>query len=290
MIPNTPSWPDTPCWVVVNPASGSNDQSSAETVTAALTARGWRVARVLVFPEDPLPDPAALDAAGIGLVAVYTGDGSMNALINHLAGWRGTVLVLPGGTMNLLPLRLHRTTDLDTILDIVAGGGALARRPGCVRCEAGVALAGLLVGPGTAWNRVRESMRNLSIADMAKDAVDALRESTTAPGVILADSRLSREGGYPLIEITPGEHGVQIDGYYADAPLDFAEQAWATLRRRFREGPHDRLGLAESIALASADGSPLACLLDGEPAQCPSGSRFVVEPCGVDLLATAHDI
>jgi hypothetical protein len=279
-----------PCWLVVNPASGSNNASSAETLAAALAERGWRAERVIAFPEEPLPDPATLDAAGIGHVVVYTGDGTMNALITRLSGWGGQVLVLPGGTMNLLPLRLHRTTDLDTILDIVGRGGALARRPGCVRCEAGVALAGLLVGPGTAWNRVREAMRNLSLADMAKDALGALRESTEGPGVHLADGRVAREVGYPLVEITPGEHGLQLDGYYAEAPHEYVEQAWATLRRRFREGPHDRLGLAESVTLVSADGGPLACLLDGEPAECPSGSRFAVEPCGVDLLATAHEI
>lgn len=47
---------------------------------------------------------------------------------------------------------------------------------------------------------------------------------------------------------------------------------------------------ARTIALASIDGSPLACLIDGEPAECPSPFRFTVEPCGVDLLATAHDL
>ncbi len=281
--------PNAPCWLVVNPASGSNNQSSTDTVTAALTERGWRVDRTIAFPDDALPDPAALDAAGVGLVVVYTGDGTLNALISHLAGWGGQVLVLPGGTMNLLPLRLHRTTDVNAILDIVAGGGALARRLDCVRCPAGMALAGLLVGPGTAWSRVRESMRNFAIVDVAKDTIDAVKESTSGPMVMLEGSRLSRDGGYPLIELTPGEHGVQMAGYYADAPLELAGQAWATVRRRFREGPHDRLGLATELTIVSADSTPLPCLLDGEPAECPSGTRFVVEPCQVDLLATAHD-
>lgn len=281
---------NAPCWLVVNPASGSNNQSSTDTVTAALTERGWRVDRTIAFPDDALPDPAALDAAGVGLVVVYTGDGTLNALISHLAGWGGQVLVLPGGTMNLLPLRLHRTTDVNAILDIVAGGGALARRLDCVRCPAGMALAGLLVGPGTAWSRVRESMRNFAIVDIAKDAIDAVKESTSGPMVMLEGSRLSRDAGYPLIELTPGEHGVQMAGYYADAPLELAGQAWATVRRRFREGPHDRLGMATELTIVSADGTPLPCLLDGEPAECPSGARFVVEPCQVDLLATAHDL
>ncbi len=278
------------CWLVVNPASGSNTEGCGESLSAAFAARGMAVERVIAFPDDPLPDPAALDAAGIGMVAVYTGDGTINALVNHLAGWDGAVLVLPGGTMNLLPLRLHRTADYEAILDIVAAGGALARRPASVRSPAGVAFAGLMVGPGTVWNRVRETMRAGAITETAKETLAALRKTTAGPGILLADRPAAREGGYPLVELTPGEHGVQIEGYYAEAPLEYAEQAWATLRHRFREGPHDRLGLAESVTLASLDGSPLPCLIDGEPGECPSGSCFRVEPCGVDLLATAHDI
>lgn len=281
---------NTPCWLVVNPASGSNDRSSAETIAGALTERGWQVGRVLTFPDEGLPDKAMLEAAGVRLLVIYTGDGSMSTLINRLQGWDGKVLALPGGTMNLLPLRLHRTLDIAAILDIVAGGGAVARRPHCVRCDAGLALAGLLVGPGTAWSRVRESMRSHAIAEVASEAVEAIRQSTTGPFVLAPEIGMAREGGYPLIELTPGEHGIQIDGYYAEAPLEYAGQAWAVLRHRFREGPHDRLGLADAVALASIDGKPLACLIDGEPAECPSPFRFTLEPCGVDLLATGHDV
>jgi len=282
--------PNPACWLVVNPASGSNKASSGETIGAALKERGFRLERVIAFPDDPLPDIATLDAAGVGLVVVYTGDGTVNALINALAGWGGAVLVLPGGTMNLLAKRLHRELGPEQILDIVAGGGARRGRLVCVRCEAGLALAGLLVGPGTCWSRVRESMRNLAIADVATGAVEAIRHSATGPYVLAPDIPLARAEGYPLIELTPGEHGIQADGYYAEAALDYAEQAWALLRHRFREGPHDRLGVGDEIAIETIDGSALACLIDGEPAECPSPFTFTVEPCGVDLLATAHDL
>lgn len=278
------------CWLVVNPASGSNDANSSETITAALTERGWQVDRVIAFPDEHLPDQALLNAAGVEFLVIYTGDGTVNTLINKMNGWCGTVLVLPGGTMNLLARRLHRGLDVSAIFDLVVGGGARTCRPACVRYDAGLALAGLLVGPGTSWSRVRESMRNLALAEVATETIEAIRQTTTGPNILAPESRLMREGGYPLIELTPGEHGIQIDGYFAEAALDYAGQAWASLRRRFREGPHDRLGLADTIMLASVDGSPLPCLIDGEPSECPSPFRFTVEPCGVDLLATAHDL
>lgn len=36
--------------------------------------------------------------------------------------------------------------------------------------------------------------------------------------------------------------------------------------------------------------SPPACLIGGEPAECPSPFRFTAEACAVDLLASAHDL
>lgn len=278
------------CWLIVNPASGSNNASSTDTVVTALSERGWQVDRVIAFPDEGLPDAATLDAAGVGLVVSHMGDGSVNTLINHLIGWGGAVLVLPGGTMNLLSQRLHRGLDVGEILDIVAGGGARARRLTCVRTETRLALAGVLAGPGTFWNRVRESMRSLALAEMAAETIEAIGQTATGPNVVAPDNRLSREGGYPLIELMPGEHGIQIDGYFAENALQYAEQAWAALRRRFHEGPHDRLGLAGEIVLSTVDGSRLSCLIDGEPSDCASPFRFTAEPCGVDLLATAHDL
>jgi hypothetical protein len=278
------------CWLVVNPASGSNTAKSTETLEAALTERGFRLGRTIAFPDDPLPDIPTLDAAGVELVIVYTGDGTVNAAVNALAGWQGAVLVLPGGTMNLLAKRLHRGLALEEILDIVAGGAARRGRVGCVRTMQGLAFADVLVGPGTCWSEVRESMRSGAIAQVAAGALDAIRQSAAGPFVTAPDLARVRADGYPLIELTPGEHGIQVDGFYAEAARDYVQQAWAVLRHAFREGPHDRLGMVETVALASIDGSPLACLIDGEPAECPSPFTFTVERSGVDLLATSHDL
>jgi hypothetical protein len=57
--------PDACCWLVVNPASGSNDAISTEAVVSAIVERGWQVDRVIAFPDEDLPDPAVLDVVGI---------------------------------------------------------------------------------------------------------------------------------------------------------------------------------------------------------------------------------
>ncbi len=278
------------CWLVVNPASGSNTAQSTDSLVTTLAERGLVPQRIIAFPDDPLPDAASLDAAGVGIVVIYTGDGTVNALINGLAGWGGAVLVLPGGTMNLLAKRLHRALLVEEIIAIVAEGAARRVRVGCVRWEKGLAFADVLVGPGTCWSEVREAMRSGAIVEVATGAIEAIRHSATGPFVTAPELTRSRAEGYPLIELTPGEYGIQVDGFHAEAARDYAQQAWAVLRHRFREGPHDRLGLIDAVAIASVDGGPLACLIDGEPAECASPFTFALAPCGVDLLATTHDL
>ena len=89
-------------WLVRNDASGSNREDVLAALEGCCVEAGFHIARQTCFPDEPLPAPQDLDAAGIDLVAVFTGDGTANTLIGALAGWRGAVLVLPGGTMNLL--------------------------------------------------------------------------------------------------------------------------------------------------------------------------------------------
>ena len=91
-----------------------------------------------------------------------------------------------------------------------------------------------------------------------------------------------------MIEFTPSHRGLQLDAYHAKDPGDFLRQGWALLRRRFREGPHDRLGLFDELTLENCEGEPIEVLLDGEPASLGSRATFSVAACEVDLLATAH--
>lgn len=278
----------TNAWLLANAASGSNTPAAVEELQACLADNGITIDRTVAFPEDGLPLPGDLDAAGAELLIVYTGDGTLNAALAKLGGWSGAVLVLPGGTMNLLSKRLHGDYTVAEIVQVVAAGGARRRRVNRIVGPCGDAYAGLLAGPGTHWGAVREAMRELDLAGMASGAAEALAKSTGETTVRAAAPPLGSRQGYPLIELTPGEHGIQVNGYNATTPGEWAQQGWALLRRRFREGPHDRLGLVDQITLENIDGSSVEVLLDGE--RCDAGARltFRVALSEVDLLATHH--
>lgn len=275
-------------WLVCNAASGSNTPAALDALQSCCGKHELDVARVIGFPDEPLPTAAQLDTAGIGCVAVYAGDGTVNTLVTGLYGWGGCVLVLPGGTMNLLARRLHGDAPAEQIVAAVAAGGARRVRPKIARSRHGDAFAGLLAGPGTAWYAVREAMREADVAGIVTGASEAIAETTGGSMLHCREPAFGREAGYPLIEITPGEWGMELDGFYAESAGDYFTQGWALLRRRFREGPHDRLGLAERVMLAGEDGASIGLLIDGEPAEGGASEEIAVAPCEVDLLATGH--
>ncbi|KPL69102.1 diacylglycerol kinase [Erythrobacter sp. SG61-1L] len=273
-------------WLVTNAASGSNGKDRLAALEKDAEAAGIEFARTIHFPEESLPRPADLDAAGVEIIAVFAGDGTVNAVVTSLYGWGGSVLVLPGGTKNLLFHRLHGQQDLADVFEGVVEGRARRVRPGIVRCAQGDGLAGLMAGPGTAWYDVREAMRNADLAAVASGTAQAIEASVAAPMIACTDPRLGRPEGYPLIMLTPHDNGFAVDAYYAETVQDFLVQGLALLRREFRDGPSELLGVVPELKLASVSGDPLGLLIDGEKVDCGSKVRFTLVPCEVDLLAT----
>ncbi len=275
-------------WLVVNAASGSNDAASQARVRTAFIEAGLSLDRVIRFPDENMPTAAQLDRAGIEILVVFTGDGSISAAVTGLAEWDGALLALPGGTMNLLSHRLHGDAEETEIIGKCARGKARRVRPPLVRSQYGDALTGVLAGPGTKWNEVREDMRYGEILEFADHALEAIEQSISGPAVVCEGASGAQAEGYPLIMLTPVDRGIEIKGFYAETIGDFAKQGFALLRRSFREGPHDDLGVYRDIVLSSRGGEPVGLLLDGEPVEGGARVRFRLACCEVDLLATDY--
>jgi diacylglycerol kinase family enzyme len=276
-------------WLVTNPASGSNDVDTAEQLRLCCDNARLAVDRVIHFPDDALPSRAEMDQVGIDLVAVFAGDGTINALATSLYGWDGMILILPGGTQNLLYHRLHGERDMQDVLEQVARGRARRCRPSIIRCEQGDGLAGIMAGPGTAWNDVREAIREADIAAIASSAANAIEQSVSAPAIICRNPALGRDEGYPLIELTPEEGGFAIDAYHSETVDEYLAQGLALVMRNFRQGPKDRLGQATQLTVEVPSGGKIDLLIDGEPAEAGSRVQFQLVACEVDLLATGFD-
>lgn len=270
-------------WLIYNGASGSHDDAALAALVERLGAAGYPPARTLDC-KDGSPDARAAEEAGLGLVVVHGGDGTLSRTIGALEGFSGRVLPLPGGTFNLLARSMFAERSPLEIVELLAERRlAPVRRP-CLRGEGLLALAELLAGPGAKWADVREELRDANIGEMIAKGWDAATTSAAGPTVAIAEPAKGREDGYAGVRLVPVEGGMAIEGYVAESLGDYLQHGVAILRRDFREGPHDALGLAPEVLLRSIADEPVPLMVDGERSEGRPSLRFSLDTLGVDLL------
>lgn len=270
----------TSSWLIVNRASGSHDPALCDAIAEAMGKHGDQPATIISLPEDSIPGAADARAGNVGRIVIFAGDGSVNAAVAALDGWEGDLLVLPGGTMNLLSRKLHGDRDPMTILDE-------ALRPDARRLCLPVAeghglrsLVGIVAGPTAAWGDVREDMRNLDIPALVESVPEALQETLQGDPVSVDGV----DGEFQAIFIDPVEGGLHASAILAGTPAELLQHGWAWLRGDFREGPHEPLLYAPSISLRR--NGDFSLLVDGEQAELESPCTFALGECGLRFIAT----
>ena len=276
-------------WLVANAGSGSVREELLAHLDIVCADTGVCIAGRSQFPDEPIPSREELSAKGIDTVVTLGGDGTINAVVSALEQWDGSILVLPGGTQNLTPKRLHADAKAADVFGRWAKGEGRRVRLPMIRSSQGIALAGVLIGPGTSWNSVREALRAGDPGGMLSAVSTAIENTTGNPPVRIASPEVGEPDGYPLVELVVEDQGIDVVAYNARTGADFAGHTWALLRQEFREGPHERFGSFDEVTLASTGADPLDLLLDGEPADGEIRETFALDTCPVDLIATQPD-
>lgn len=271
-------------WLCANEASGSYDEATLREIWRALADIGHAPARIVDIAAQEVPDRTQLESAGVGLLVVYAGDGTMNAIARACEGWAGQVLVLPGGTANLLARALHGNRSAVAIVAALPQAQAV-KRP-CIRNDNRTALIEVLAGPGATWSDVREELRDGTIGTVAATSLAAIRESTVGSMVALADPALGRTEGYAGLRLAPSAGGLAIEGYGAETIGDYLLQGIALLRRDFRNGPHEDLAVVPEVVCRSVDEAPIELMIDGERHRGASEERFALDQLDLNLLTT----
>ena len=132
--------------IIVNPAT-TDLPALREQVDKTLTAAGWSTTLWLeTTPNDPGPGMAeAAVAAGVQLVVICGGDGTVMACLDALAGTDLPVALLPLGTGNLLARNLGVPIQLEDALAVAVDGvdrhidlGRIADQPFAVMAGIGL--------------------------------------------------------------------------------------------------------------------------------------------------------
>ena len=267
--------------LVCNTQSGSHDDAVREQIVELCRDCGAPLVATFALPDGDIPDAAELTRQGINLLLVWTGDGTINAAATRAAGWDGAILVLPGGTLNLLSKALHGDRPAPEILaDAVQGMVGGCPIPTIVS-NAGTAFITVVAGPATRWAEVRETMRQDGLIEASRAAPDALDEMMNAPGV-----RIGTDGkAYPAVILTPTPGGIRADGILTEGTGDVLRHGLAWLGGDFRDGPSEPIVTGATVVLESD--KPISLEFDGEMADMASPAKFSLGSSAVDFLATA---
>ncbi|MCA1661176.1 MAG: diacylglycerol kinase [Novosphingobium sp.] len=270
-------------WLVINSASGSYSEPAVAALEQAFAGAGRALARTVTIPEQTAPDRAALDAAGVDILAIYTGDGTINGVVTGLYGWSGQVLALPGGTQNLLATALHGDAPAEDIVEAFGRGELASVKRHLVRTAQGDGLCEVLAGPGARWSDVREAMREGDIGGVATTIGEAIGESSGGALVQVATPALGKPDGYQAVRVYPDQGALAVDGYGAETFAEYAQQGLALLRRDFRQGPHDELGCHARVVCRSDQ--PIDLMIDGERKTGGREESFELRECPIEFLA-----
>lgn len=267
-------------WLIANRTSGSHDPALCDAIEETVAKYSRDIVRIISLPDDPLPDAAEAKASGTELIVIFTGDGTVSMAVDALEGWQGDLLVLPGGTMNLLSRKLHGAREPLAILEA-------ALKPEAQRAILPVAqghglrsLVGIVAGPTAAWGEVREDMRQLNVGGLIESVPQALQETLQGDPVSVDGV----EGEFEAVFVDPQAEGLRVNGIHAGTAAELLQHGWAWLKGDFREGPHTPLICTPEVVLRRE--GAFALLVDGEQAEAASPCRFTLGACPLRFIAT----
>lgn len=262
--PPEPARPLGRVWLVANRASRSTDEGRIVALEAALADAGATIAGNSNFPLEPAPDAAAL--AGIDTLVVMGGDGTLGAASAAAKGWEGQFLVIPGGTMNLLPKAQHGNATLEAIV-AAAGQGVLTHVP-VVRAGGHTSYCRIITGPLTRWARARENARHGRIWRVWQAVRLAL-----ARGFLGGVKVAGQPGRHPGVLVMPGEHGLEVALFSGRGLTDAMAVAVNWLLNDWRDAAAVTAFTAPELVVGRR--RTVRCLFDGELRRLPPPVRFV---------------
>jgi diacylglycerol kinase family enzyme len=271
-------------WFITNPHSGSSDAKKAEAIEAACADRGLSFVGRTDFPDQALPTVADLDRVGADTVILFAGDGTINAASCALAAWDGGILILPGGTMNMLAKTLHGDADPPTILEAAHDN---ERRLALAYVEAGKhrALVGMIVGPAASWYRAREHVREGSLGKIWP-AIRAAWRRTFGRGVHLTGA----PGFPPHVQgayVHAQDDHLQIAAVNARDARAIADLGWNWITGDWLAAQAVTEIRAEQVRIAER--RPVLALFDGEPQLLDPGTLITVGRSRQQFITTVKD-
>src|SRR5262245_34638735 len=111
--------------IIYNPMSGRSARraENVQQMERLLETRGIEaIARTTSGPDDAARLASEAIADGADIIVSYGGDGTLNEVIQSMAGAETALAVWPGGTANVVARELGVPADVERLSEIIAGG------------------------------------------------------------------------------------------------------------------------------------------------------------------------
>jgi len=269
----------TRVWLIANSNSRATDETMIAGACEAIRGAGAEVVRTIDLASEVLPEAADNPP---DMIASLGGDGTANAVIRRFGTEDGpALLILPGGTMNLLAQRLHGEAPLVQVVESALSQGRIVALP-LIEGPNFLSLVGVIAGPASAWADVREDLREGAIEELITDVKAALEATFAGPAVRLR----GHLDDHAALFVEARADGLHVHDIRAESTLDLIRHGWAWLRRDFLGGPTERLEKGRDIVIESSD-AEIMLLVDGEMSSASAPLTLSWGSCPARLIATA---
>ncbi len=263
-----------------NPAAGSVTADGGERLSAALAEAGMRqVELVEIDRADCQNQIRRLTAAKPDLFIVWGGDGTLRSALGFAGQTIPNLLLLPGGTMNLLTKSIHGDKPWQAVLkEVIAAPKRTILPAGKVNDD--LFYCAMLAGTPARLAEARESLRR---GELVKAAVEA-RAALETLGALHLDARY--RDGYTFERATlptTSVIGVLVGPLAREAEMEVATLTdpsaggalsvmWSSFVSDWRNAPGVTIAPASSLVIESEDGD-IPLIVDGEAIEAGSTVR-----------------
>ncbi len=270
-----------------NPASGSVPADAGQRLSAALEAAGVRGAELI---ETDHSDPAQLKRLAESqpdLFIVWGGDGTLRFALETVGKVTPNLLLLPGGTMNLLPRAIHGEKTWDAVIrDVMEAPKRRMLEAGQVNDE--FFYCAMLAGAPAHMAEARESLRRGELvkaaaeARVALDTINTLQlEARYGDGYSFGDGRLPTTSiiGAVVGPLTKEGKGMEVGALAQPTAGGALNVVWSSFFADWRNAPGVTIVPATSLVIENDDGGDIPLIADGEHIEVGSRVRvtFVEE-------------
>ncbi len=257
---------------IINPASGGVVADGERRMREVLVGLRHGDAEIVTLdPAACIKDMRALAQSRPDMAIVWGGDGTLRAALAEFAPYTPNLVLLPGGTMNLLVKSIHGDRPWDEILhDTIASP---RRRPVMAgECNGERFYCAMLAGAPARLAEARESLRRGDLGAVVSETAAALD--------VLQSTRLSARyaGRYTFgRDLLPPTSviGAMVGPLAREGEMEVAALAdpsaltalgvvWSSLTGDWRSAPGVAVALARTLEIASETGEPIPVILDGE--------------------------